>query len=282
MHPRTPASHFLFLRPSPYHRAVDAAALWGTFADHAALVMSGGRAPARASGPGWFAVITGEDHPELNECALTSRATAADAEALVAAIAAAGVPALLSVASEADAGVEAPLVAAGFVRGPTPEPLMWCPARPGVRTGGLHVREVRTARDRDLAIGLIADAHAMDAASAGRELAPLPDPAGRVGAWLALDRGEPLSVVWTTAGPRIGVWEMMTPVRHRRRGAGRAVLTHALAQIWDAATEGAFLWSTPAGRTFYEAAGFTAVDEASSWTLGADPFVLAAIGQSSG
>jgi N-acetylglutamate synthase len=260
---------------------VDAAALWGTFAEHAALVMSGGRAPARASGTGWFAVITGEDHPELNECALTSRATAADAEALVAAIAAAGVPALLSVASAADAAVEAPLVAAGFVRGPTPEPLMWCAARPEVRTGELRVREVRTPRDRDAAIGLIADAHAMDAASAGRALAPLPDAAGRVSAWLALDGGEPLSVVWTTAGPRIGVWEMMTPVRHRRRGAGRAVLTHALGRLWDAATDGAFLWSTPAGRAFYEAVGFTAVDEASSWTLGADPAVLAAIGQGS-
>jgi len=78
------------------------------------------------------------------------------------------------------------------------------------------------------------------------------------------------------------VWEMMTPAPHRRRGAGRAVLTHALAQVWSTATEGAFLWSTPAGRLFYESVGFSAVDEAASWTLGAGPEVLAAIGQPSG
>lgn len=258
---------------------MDAAALWGTFAEHAALVMSGGRAPVRASGPGWFAVLTGEDHPELNQCALTSEASAGDAHALVDVIAAAGVPALLSVASAAGADLAAPLAAAGFLRGPAPEPLMWCPCRPEPRTGGLRVREVRTADDRDRAIGLIADAHAMERASASRALAQLPDPAGRVSAWLALADGEPLSVVWTTAGARIGVWEMMTPVRHRRRGAGRAVLTHALAQLWTPAVEGAFLWSTPAGRPFYEAVGFTAVDEAAGWTLGARPEVLAAIGQ---
>jgi GNAT superfamily N-acetyltransferase len=258
---------------------VDAADLWETFAEHAALVMSGGRAPARASGPGWFAVITGEDHPELNECALTSRATAAGARDLVAAVAAAGVPALLSVASGAGAGVTAPLLAAGFVAGREHEPLMWCPRRPGDHMGGLGVRPVESGRDRNRAIALIADAHLMDADAAGRALAPLPDPSGRVAAWLALDGDEPLSVVWTTAGARIGVWEMMTPVRHRRRGAGRAVLTHALAQLWSPTTEGAFLWSTPAGRPFYEALGFDAVDEAVSWTLGADPAVLAAIGQ---
>jgi GNAT superfamily N-acetyltransferase len=258
---------------------MDAAALWRTFAAHAALVMSGGRAPVRAHGPGWFAVLTGEDHPELNECALTAEATAAGARALVDVVAAAGVPALLSVASAAGAEVEAPLAAAGFVRGPAPEPLMWCPRRPGLRTGGLEVHRVRTAGDRDRAIALIADAHAMDAAAAGRALAPRPDPAGRVAAWIAVDGGEPLSVVWTTAGSRIGVWEMMTPARHRRRGAGRAVLTHALAQLWGPGTEGAFLWSTPAGRPFYEKVGFTAVDEAASWTLGAGPAVLAAIGQ---
>ncbi len=260
---------------------MDAADLWNTFADHAALVMSGGRAPVWARGPGWFAVLTGEDHAELNECALTSRATASDARTLVDVIAAAGVPALLSVASAAAADLEAPLAAAGFVRGPRPEPLMWRSARPHADTGGLRVREVRTPRDRNRAIGLIAEAHAMDAATASRAMAALPDPDGRVSAWLALSGDDPMSVVWTTAGPRIGVWEMMTPVRHRRRGAGRAVLTSALARLWDADTQGAFLWSTPAGRPFYEALGFTAVDEAASWTLGADAAGLAAIGQPS-
>lgn len=258
---------------------MDAAELWETFAEHAALVMSGGRAPARGSGRGWFAVITGEPHCDLNECGLTSRATAADAEALVAFIAAANVPALVSVASSVPAAITQPLAVAGFARAPAREPLMWCPRRPPVTTNGLRVERVRSGRDRERAIAIIADAHAMAHEVASRALARLPDAGNRVSAWLAFDGDEPISVAWVTPGHRIGVWEMMTPARHRRKGAARAALTSALDAVWGAATEGAFLWSTPAGRPFYESVGFAAVDEAVSWTLGADREFLAAIGQ---
>ena len=204
---------------------MDAAALWETFAEHAALVMSGGRAPARASGDGWFAVLTGEAHPDLNECALTSRAQAADALALVAFIAAADVPALVSVASSAGPDVTDPLAAAGFERAPTSEPLMWCPRRPRREPGGLRVEQVRSQADRDRAIAIIADAHSMEHEVASRALAALPDPGDRVMAWLAYEGDEAISVVWTTPGARIGIWEMMTPRRHRRKGGARAVLT---------------------------------------------------------
>jgi N-acetylglutamate synthase len=261
---------------------MDATTLWETFADHAATVMGGGGAPARGSGRGWFAVVTGESHPELNQCALTSRATAADARALVAFLAARDVPALVSVASSAGADVTAPLASAGFERAPVVEPLMWCPHRPSRATGGLRVAEVRSAAERERALAIIADAHAMDREMAGRALAALPAPDGRITAWLAYAGDEAISVAWLTPGPRIGVWEMMTPARHRRRGAARAALTCALHATWDAATEGAFLLSTPAGRPFYEAVGFTAADEAVSWTIGADAALLAAIGQPPG
>jgi hypothetical protein len=258
---------------------VDAAALWETFADHAPRVRPGGRAPARASGNGWFAVLTGEAHPDLNECALTSRARAADAEELMAFLAAAGVPALVSVASGAGPDVTAPLTAAGFDRASVAEPLMWCPARPPRVTGALRVREVRSPGERARALAIIATAHMMDPDVADRALAPLPDPAGGVAAWLAYDGDEPISVVWATPGRRIGVWSMMTPVQHRRKGGARAVLTCALEALWGPDTEGAFLFSTPAGRPFYEAVGFTAVDDATTWTRGASADFLAAIGQ---
>jgi GNAT superfamily N-acetyltransferase len=258
---------------------VDAAALWGTFAEHAPRVRPGGRAPARASGNGWFAVVTGEAHPDLNECVLTSRARAADAADLVAFIAAAGVPALVSVASGAGPDVTAPLAAAGFEPAPAREPLMWCPVRPPRSTVGLRVEEVRSARERDRAVAIVAGAHMMAAEVADRTLAPLPDPDGRVAAWLAYEGDEPISVVWATPGTRIGIWSMMTPARHRRKGGARAVLTCALEALWNADTEGAFLFSTPAGRPFYEAAGFTAVDDATTWTRGASAEFLAAIGQ---
>jgi hypothetical protein len=258
---------------------MDAAELWETFAEHAALVMSGGRAPVRGSGRGWFAVITGEPHCDLNECGLTSRATAADVDALVAFIAAAEVPALVSVASTVPDALTEPLSAAGFARAPAREPLMWCRHRPPVAANGLRVERVRSDAGRARAIAIIAAAHAMEAEVASRALAALPDPGDRVSAWLAFAGDEPISVAWVTLGPRIGVWEMMTPARHRRKGAARAALTGALDAVWSDSTEGAFLWSTPAGRPFYESVGFAPVDEAVSWTLGADPEFLAAIGQ---
>jgi GNAT superfamily N-acetyltransferase len=258
---------------------MDAADLWETFAEDAALVMSGGRAPSRGSGSGWFAIITGEPHCDLNECGLTSRATSVDVQALVAFIAAADVPALVTVASTVPAAITEPLSAAGFARAPEREPLMWCPRRPPLATNGLRVEQVRSGADRERAIAIIADAHAMEHEVASRALAHMPDPDDRVSAWLAFEGEEPISVAWVTPGPRIGVWEMMTPARHRRKGAARAALTSALDAVWSAATEGAFLWSTPAGRPFYESVGFAAVDEAVSWTLGADREFLAAIGQ---
>ena len=46
----------------------------------------------------------------------------------------------------------------------------------------------------------------------------IPDTDGRVSAWLAFESGEAISVAWVTPGRRVGVWEMMTPARHRRKG----------------------------------------------------------------
>jgi Acetyltransferase (GNAT) domain len=156
---------------------------------------------------------------------------------------------------------------------------MWCPARPPRETGGLRVEQARSPARRAQAVALVAEAHLMEPAVADRTLAPLPDPAGRVAAWIAYEGDEPVSVVWATPGTRIGIWSMMTPVHHRRKGGARAVLTCALEALWGPGTEGAFLFSTPAGRPFYEAVGFAAVDDATTWTRGASAEFLAAIGQ---
>jgi hypothetical protein len=160
-------------RIEPYDRRVDAADLWGTFAEHARRVRTGGLAPARASGHGWFAVLTGEPHPDLNECVLTSRARAEDAAELVAFLADAGVPALISVASTAGPEVTDPLAAAGFVPAPVCEPLMWCATRPPRQTSGLRVEPMRSTPTRDDAVAIVAGAHMMAPEIADRTLAPL-------------------------------------------------------------------------------------------------------------
>jgi len=258
---------------------VDAADLWGTFAEHAPRVKPGGLAPARASGHGWFAVLTGEAHPDLNDCVLTSHARAGDAAELVAFLADAGVPALISVASTAGPEVAGPLAGAGFVPAPVPEPLMWCPKRAPLETSGLRVEPMRSPAARDEAVAIVAGAHMMAPEIADRTLAPLAALGDGVMAWLAYEGDEAISVAWATRGPRIGIWSMMTPLAHRRKGGGRAVLTSALEALWDSDTEGAFLFSTPAGRPFYESVGFAAVDDATTWTSGASDEFLEAIGQ---
>jgi GNAT superfamily N-acetyltransferase len=98
--------------------------------------------------------------------------------------------------------------------------------------------------------------------------------------WLAWDGVEPISVVWIVRhGDVLGVMEMMTPARHQRRGAGRALLTKALAAEWRDDTEFAVLLSTPAGRRLYESVGFEASDEVITRYRGLEDEVLAAIGQ---
>jgi ribosomal protein S18 acetylase RimI-like enzyme len=72
---------------------------------------------------------------------------------------------------------------------------------------------------------------------------------------------------------------MMTPPRHQRRGAGRQLLSTALAARWTAETTGALLVSTVAGRRLYESLGFVARDEVIACYRGLDKDVLDAMGQ---
>jgi GNAT superfamily N-acetyltransferase len=67
---------------------------------------------------------------------------------------------------------------------------------------------------------------------------------------------------------------------HRRRGAGRAVLTaalHAVATRLDRPPSVCF-WSTPLGRPMYESIGFVVIDDVEVWTLGASDQDMDAVG----
>ena len=73
---------------------------------------------------------------------------------------------------------------------------------------------------------------------------------------------EPVSTVTTTqAGGVVGVWTMGTPPEHQRRGAGRAVLTHALRHHRQRGGDLFYLYATAAGRPLYSSVGFTTVAE---------------------
>src|SRR5689334_16014959 len=260
-----------------YDRRVDVERAWTTFAEHAARLYGVGP-EAMPSGHRWLAVVSGGDHPDLNPAALLPGATADDAAALLAALADAGVPGLISLSDDADPAAAAVLRASDYVAAPVPEALMECAIRPARAGGDFRVARARDRRELDAAIAIAAEAHVMDPASAQRTLGREVHEDEGVGTWIAWDGDDAASVVWLTTGDEIGVWSMMTPLRHRRRGAGRAVLTAAMDEAWSGSTRAALLWSTPAGRPLYELVGFTAVAEGISWVPAGYDAEIAALG----
>jgi GNAT superfamily N-acetyltransferase len=139
----------------------------------------------------------------------------------------------------------------------------------------------RCTHDDDLgvALSLTSEAHTVpvDMLAAGIGAAAL---TGVAEVWLARDGEVPVSTVWICRyATTIGVLEMMTPKRFQGRGAGKALLTTAMADTWSPATSGALLLSTPAGRRLYESVGFQAVDESVTFYRGLEESVLKAIGQ---
>jgi GNAT superfamily N-acetyltransferase len=257
---------------------MDTDALWLEFAGHLARLYE----PVDAAverGPGWLAVLSREQHTDVNISVLLSDATQGSSGELVRLVEAAGVPAVVSVPAELDEGVLEPLRSAGFVPEPLSEPLMWLDSRPSSSADDFEIRRVRSHEELSVAIEVAAEGHGFEPAMLSRILSRDVGADEDVTTWIAWSGGEAASVAWLTHGPRIGVWQMNTPPRHRRRGAARATLLAALHELWDAGTAGAFLWASPAGRPLYEGVGFSAVAERRVWVLGGDEAGSAAIGQ---
>ena len=257
--------------------------LWRVYGRHAALMLGTGPAPAEDHRDGSFFALSGAPHVDLNQGAIFGPGGQADADAIAAAMRAAGVPLLLAVSASVggSAGVVAALHRHGFDRATVGEALFHAPVVPPREDSPFEVRRVRSAADHDGVARVFAEAHgyapALVAAMYGPALVDRPD----VGGWLAWDGDDPVSGVFVTrVGRTLAFFDMMTSPRHRRRGAGRAVLTHALADA-AAETDGSpsvTFWSTPMGRPLYESMGFSVVDDIDVWTHGASPEDMAAVG----
>ena len=209
-------------------------------------------------------------------CALTPGAGEAAADELVGALGP-DLPAVVFRSELADPGTTTRLEQLGFSTAQEREPLMVCTRPPAPTAGPFRIR--RAAADEiDHGIAISAEAHEVDRDMLDRTLARTPRDV--LDLWLAWDGDEPISTVWLLCGDGvIGVWSMMTPRRHQRRGAGRALLTAALAEAWSPDTRFAVLIATPAGRRLYESVGFAAADEVTTSFRGVDEALLDAIGQ---
>jgi hypothetical protein len=257
---------------------MDADALLVEFADHLGRLYAPGD-PTVGAGPGWRAVLSREQHTDVNICVLLSDATPESSRQLARLVEAADVPAVVSAPTELEDGALEPLREAGFVPEPLSEPLMWLESPPSPNAGEFEIRRVRTQEDLSKAIEVAADGHGLERDLLSRILSRTVDRDESVATWIAWSCEDGASVAWLTCGSRIGVWQMNTPARHRRRGAARQTLVTALNELWDDDTEGAFLWASPAGRPLYEGVGFVAVTERRVWVLGGDDAASIAIGQ---
>ncbi len=218
---------------------------------------------------------------DVNQTALFGDADAGTAHTLARHVAARDVPCLLGVSSTVAADVGDVLRANGWEPTGIPEAMFFAARLPPIAESAFEVRRVRGEADHAAVQRLFAEAHGyapeFTAGMYGPSLLDRPD----VGGWVAWDGPEPVSCVFVTrVDDSLGVFDMMTTPRHRRRGAGRSVLTRALADAaaWGEAVDAIAFWSTPLGRPLYESLGFALVDDIAPWTLGASAEDLAAVG----
>ena len=252
--------------------------LWESFATLCCGFYATGAEAERRLPDAWFAALSRTSSAELNVGGLNPRASRKAASELVQFLGP-GQPGIVFTSEHLPPAPSQVLVAAGFEAGDISEPLMRSLLRPDVARSEFRVSRCDTDGEFEFALRLTSEAHTVDVALLAASIGK----AARSGAaevWLARDGGEPVSAVWIArSGSSLGVMEMMTPQRHQGRGAGRAVLTTALAAAWSTETSEALLLATPAGRHLYESVGFEAVDESNTFSRGLEESVLKAIGQ---
>lgn len=264
------------------NQAPSPAELWPIYGSHASAILGHGPTPDTVAGTGWSLALSGAGHVDLNQVMLYAPATRADAESVAVRALAAGVPILLGESASLDVEVGDLLGRAGFLRSPGEEALFWAAHAPA-RTGSpFEVRRAVTRADLEGIWSIFVDVHGYEPdlveAMYGEALLENDE----VQPWLALDGIEPVSCAFVTVvGRTLGLFEVMTPSRHRRRGAARALLGAALSSSSaerERGIDGILFWASPAGRPLYESLGFSIADLVTAWTLGASAEDLAAVG----
>ena len=258
------------------------AEIWRSYGEHAARLLARGPSPRSVIGERFFFVASGSPHVDLNQAALYSEAGRADALEIARLATLADVPVLLGCSAAVPEDVKGSLKAAEFIRFTRHENLFWMPGTPPRSANTpFRVRRMTTESDVAAMVAMFTEIHGYDPALT-RSLFGTLDPAdSEVSCWIAWDADEAVSLAFITRAQKsLGLWEVMTPVRHRRRGGARAVVVAGLdevARTIDRLDHTVF-WSSPAGRPLYVALGFGIADEIDVWVRGASEADLAAVG----
>jgi GNAT superfamily N-acetyltransferase len=135
--------------------------------------------------------------------------------------------------------------------------------------GDTCIKRVETAEELAVVCTILACAFSLNEDALRRVLGVAALDGPGLTMYLAYDAGQPVSTVATTvAGPIVGVWSMGTLPDQQRKGVGRALLGHVMAQHRSQGARAFYLWSTPAGHRLYEQLGYRIVSELSVWTTG--------------
>lgn len=264
------------------HEAPQPADLWPIYGRHAAAILRHGPKPVAKHGPGWSLALSGAGHVDLNQVALYGGADRTDAAAVVDEAAASGVPILLAVSASLAIAVDDILEGAGFLRSSSEEALFWAWDVPALTRAQFEVRRAASPSDLAGIAQIFADVHDYepDLVESMYGQSVLADPV--IEAWLALDGDDPVSCAFVTRlGRTLGLFDVMTPPRHRRRGAARALIDVSLSSATagqPGGIDGILFWASPFGRPLYESLGFSIADLVTVWTLGASAEDLAAVG----
>jgi GNAT superfamily N-acetyltransferase len=245
--------------------------------------MTGGPAPSVHQTACTWLVTSGSAHVDQNQAAIFGDATNGDVRDLVDRILQTELPVLLA-CSDGVGERAAPLLSdAGFAQLPTREHLFWMSGVPDrLPSRPFEVRELESGSDLAAMASIFEAVHGYSRSETEVMYGPSLRGNGDLTGWLAWDGSEAVSfAIVTRAESSLSLFEVMTPDRHRRRGAGRTVITEALAATAERSEQSileTMFWSTPAGRPLYESLGFSVADTIDAWVLGAEPIDLASVG----
>jgi GNAT superfamily N-acetyltransferase len=133
----------------------------------------------------------------------------------------------------------------------------------------MTIHQVATAADQAAVCAILAQAFGLAHAGLTSMLNVTQLSGPGLTIYLACQGEQPVSTVATIiTGSIVGIWSMATLPEQQRKGIGRTLLSHVMAQHQERGVRDIYLWSTAAGQRLYGQLGFRTVAELSIWTTG--------------
>lgn len=243
------------------------APIWNTLGAHISLLMSGaGRGRSGSFDQSCFA-CSGEPVADLNLAALWGAADDEHVDRLIEHLG--DLDAMVVVSEDGKDRIGSRLQRAALTFG-GPCPLMTVDTDDVTAdVGPYRVEAVQSPRGLATMVDILAEAYSVDREHIVAAFGPGLLMESNATPFLASLDGEARSaLVSTRVGIDVGIWEVGTPERFQRQGAGRALLTTVMAMVAAEGSKRCFLFPSPAGQRLYDSLGFAVADRSEIWLKG--------------